>query len=190
MRKSLFKETIKNLKKATKERLFIQFYDNKAYLSDGHYIVTMPEAYYTTFIMTAIPGTPGYTDNGKYVLEKGKAAQKADHCFNMQDMITDYMKQDLSLTTSCPMLFDIGDKLTRAMIWIKNGKAEGALINEDFYKMSKEYTNGTYYCIKSNAPIYTTNNDFGCFILPINSRDDSDFNEVLRTLNVEARKAA
>ncbi len=177
--KKMFSESVKFYKKMVKNTYYVQFKQDNAYISDGHFLAVLPICYYMTYILPGVAGFPYYN--------------KADICYKgenglLQESTVDFekiYKQDDSIKVSARvtnMLFEIGKGIARAFIW-ESGETTGALINDTYYKVSREYSDGVYLASSKTAPIFTTSPDCGFMVLPIHYTPDSTFGSIIEAYN-------
>lgn len=185
MRKALFKETISYFKKAH-ENIFIQFKDGTVHLSEGHIICSMPVEYYTAFIIPKIAGLPRYEKDETYIIKKDNRLVMSTVDFSEM-----YNKTGEQIEGKITPIMINQDKFDLRLITWMDGEIKGTLVNETFFRISKEYTCGTYYCTRKNAPVVTKNGDFRFMMLPVNYTDTSYCNMILQGFNaLETEKAA
>lgn len=172
-----FNETTKFLKKAVKDQLFIQSAGDTVYISNGHFIAAMPGSCYAAFIEPVVPGLPMWTgENFKITINNGKKAE------NGVDLETIVKKRDFTgYTKPEKIILDLITKKARAFFWEDHGKTSGAPIDEIYYQMSKEYSDGSFEYVNKFGPLYTSNNDLSFLVLPL-ARVDA-FDDLLETIN-------
>ena len=192
MTKNKYRETV-NYYKKLKNRWFIEFLDDIAYISDGCMIIAMDKDEYTRYIIPKIAGIPQYTENKKYTIEKGVCIEGTNNlakwykqAFNVS--FIDAYKSSILIDTST--MYSGSSTMARAFTWNVNGKTEGALINDWFYDISTEHSDGSYYATKKNAPILTNGEvvaGTGMIILPIHYKDYSAFGQILECMNAKRK---
>lgn len=190
MKKALFKETISYFKK-NNEQIFVQFKEGNVNLSDGHIICTMPIEYYETFIIPKLAGFPRYTQDETMVMYKAhdNRLEWSNVDFSsFYNQIGEQIKGDVT-----PILIDVNKGTLRAITWMY-GEMKAVLVNDWFYEISKEYTDGTYLCSSENAPVVTGNGDFKFMMLPVSRKSGTDeinyFNMIMKALNTEKTEQA
>lgn len=187
MKKALFKETISYFKKAH-DTIFVQFKDGTVHLSEGHIICSMPVEYYETFIIPKIAGFPRYTQDETYTIKDNRIE------FSTIDFSSYYNQMEGQIKgTVTPILIDGGKGTLRAITWME-GELKAVLVNDWYYQISKEYTDGNYLCVKENAPVVTGNGDFKFMMLPVSRKCGMDeinyFNMIMKALNTEKTEQA
>ena len=187
-KKNPYTATIKYFKRF-KDRWYIEFLDDKAYLCDGHMIASMPICLYQEYIVTSIAGIPSYIEDGCYTIQDSKAERGT---VKIADMYNNGYKDASCPTRPSKILIDTDRWMSRAFMWEIDGLTTGALINDEFYKISLEFSNGYYYASKKNAPIYTLENvyDTGYMVLPIHYDSNSPFWDILENINKANKQAA
>ena len=190
-----FQETVKYFKKMTKVRYWVQFAEDKTYISEGHFIAVMPTCFYDTYIIPSVAGMPRYNkEDTTYEIENGELKFST---VNFKQMLNDKSESFSIETKPTTMLFEIErNRIARGFIWNNDGEYTGALINEEYFKVSKDFSdgNGKYRCTKKTAPIITSSYDdeFIFMVLPIHYDYDTDFQMIIDALNKPeiAEKAA
>ena len=161
-----FNETVKYFKKkAAKEILFYQADadDNTMYMSDGHVIAKMPSAFYREYIVPHVPGVPTWT--GESFKVSGRNSILTDCKLDQKRFFED--SEPAGHTTAERILIEAGDTLTRCFFWDGENGLTGCPVNNDFYKMSLEYTNGIYFHGNERAPIITHHDRLSFLMLPM-----------------------
>lgn len=182
-KRKLFTETVKYFKKI-KDRWYIEFKGESAYLCDGYMICKMPIPYYMEYIVSSIAGIPTHTGDGRYTIENGRTHEGNIDLATMIEQTEVYGQ-----TTATNMLIDCADhkwkaRQARVFLWDINGETSGAMINETFYQISKEYSpDGKYGYSRKNAPLITGNEDFSCLVLPIHYASDSMLQTIIDAMN-------
>lgn len=185
MKKALFKETISYFKK-NNEQIFVQFKEGNVNLSDGHIICTMPIEYYETFIIPKLAGFPRYTQDETIVMYKAHDNRLEWSSVDFSSYYNQIGEQKEGTIT--PLLID-GEKGTlRSITWM-DGELKAVLVNDWYYQISREYTDGTYLCSSENAPVVTGNGDFKFMMLPVSRKTGFKcvdyFNMIMKALNTE-----
>lgn len=186
MARKIFSESIKFYKKMVKNTYYVQFKGENAYISDGHFIAALPTWAYTMYILPNVAGFPYY--NNADICYTGENGILKESTIDFEKMyVSDNNIKVPARATN--MLFEDAKGTARAFLW-ESGETTGALVNDMYYKISLEYSNGEYLASAKNYPIFTKTEDRGFMVLPINYTSDSLFGEIISAYNRPAQVQA
>ena len=178
-----FIETVKHFKKL-KDAFYIQFAGDLVYMSDGHIIAVMPPAWYREYIACNIAGLPTYDgEDQTYTCHRGKFTECK---INLAEIIS--KKDTAGFISPEKILIDCQTFTARAFIWENGTGFNGALINEAYYKISREFSDGVFEYTSDRGPLYTHDGDLSFMVLPI--VQVPAFKDLLETMNRPAARTA